>query len=200
VFRTVVALLALIVAIPLGVALNVWWVARESSTTRTNAIVVLGAAQYDGVPSAVLEARLAHALTLYQDGIAPDIVTVGGKRPGDIYTEAGSGVAWLNQQGVPMRRLVAVPTGDDTLQSMQAVGKVFKRRGWHSATIVTDPDHELRSRIMADANGMSAVTNPTRSGPTVWSRQTQFNYIVRETGGILWYELAVRWGLGSDSP
>jgi uncharacterized SAM-binding protein YcdF (DUF218 family) len=200
VLRTGLALFVAILVTPLAVAFSVWFVARENSTEPTNAIVVLGAAEFDGVPSPVLQARLAHALTLYQDKIAPYIVTVGGKRPGDLYTEAGVGVAWLHQHGVPLRRLVAVETGDDTLQSMRAVGRVFTARDWRTATVVTDPDHELRSRLMADDNGMSAQTNPTRTGPTVLSRQTQVNYIVRETGGILWYELVARWGFGSDSP
>jgi uncharacterized SAM-binding protein YcdF (DUF218 family) len=191
--RVVWLLLLLILATPLGAGARVWYVARQDDRTHSDAIVVLGAAQFNGRPSAVLEWRLLHALKLYREGVAPAIVTVGGNRPGDAFTEAGTGKAWLNQHGVPNRHLVAVRSGTDTLQSMVAVGAEYRQRGWHSAVIVTDPWHALRSRTMARDNGIKAVTSPTRSGPTVGSRDTQFNYIVREAGGYLYYVLVGRW-------
>jgi uncharacterized SAM-binding protein YcdF (DUF218 family) len=191
--RTVVLLLVLVIGTPLFAGFRVWWVARQDDRRHSDAIIVLGAAQYNGKPSAVLEWRLLHALKLYREGVAPHIVTVGGNRPGDNYTEAGTGKAWLNEHGVPNNRIVAVRSGSDTLQSMIDVGKEYKRQGWHTAVIVTDPWHALRSRTMADDNGIKAVTSPTRSGPTVGSRDTQFNYIVRETGGYLYYEFIGRW-------
>jgi uncharacterized SAM-binding protein YcdF (DUF218 family) len=76
---------------------------------------------------------------------------------------------------------------------MVDVGREYKRQGWHTAVIVTDPWHALRSRTMAGDNGIKAVTSPTRSGPTVGSRDTQFHYIVRETGGYLYYVFIGRW-------
>ena len=91
------------------------------------------------------------------------------------------------------RFLVAVRSGSDTLQSMIAVGSEFRKLGWHTAVIVTDPPHTLRSRTMARANGIQAVTSPTRSGPMVYSRDTEFHYIVRETGGYLYFQLYGRW-------
>jgi uncharacterized SAM-binding protein YcdF (DUF218 family) len=195
VFRGFCALVALVILVPLFVAFQVWYVAREDSHRKSDAIVVLGAAEYNGTPSAILESRLAHALTLYQIGVAKNIVTVGGNRPGDTHTEAGAGAEWLAQHGVPDDRLVAVRTGSDTLASMKAVGAVFKAKGWHTAIIVTDPEHELRSRTMADDNGMNALTSPTRSGVMVESRDTQYHYIIRETGGLLYYYLWGRWNL-----
>lgn len=191
--RVVILLLVLAIGTPLFAGFRVWWVARQDDHRHSDAIIVLGAAQYNGKPSAVLEWRLLHALRLYREGVAPHIVTVGGNRPGDNYTEAGTGKAWLNEHGVPNNRIVAVRSGSDTLQSMIDVGKEYKRKGWHTAVIVTDPWHALRSRTMADDNGIKAVTSPTRSGPTVGSRDTQFNYIVRETGGYLYYEFIGRW-------
>ena len=191
--RIVWLLLLLIVATPLAAGAQVWYVARQDDRTHSDAIIVLGAAQFNGRPSAVLEWRLLHALKLYREGVAPAIVTVGGNQPGDTFTEAGTGKAWLNQHGVPNSHLVAVRSGTDTLQSMVAVGAEYRQRGWHSAVIVTDPWHALRSRTMARDNGIKAVTSPTRSGPTVGSRDTQFNYIVREAGGYLYYVLVGRW-------
>jgi uncharacterized SAM-binding protein YcdF (DUF218 family) len=193
VVRTFFLVVALIVGTPLAAGFYVWYVAREDVRTHSDAILVLGAAQFNGTPGDVLEWRLRHALSLYQEGVAKHIVTVGGKQPGDNFTEAGSGKTWLNEHGVPASRLVAVPTGSDTLQSMIAVGSEFRKLDWHTAVIVTDPPHTLRSRTMARANGIQAVTSPTRSGPMVYSRDTEFHYIVRETGGYLYFQLYGRW-------
>jgi uncharacterized SAM-binding protein YcdF (DUF218 family) len=168
---------------------RIWQVAREDVRSPSDAIVVLGSAQYDGRPSAILRARLGHALALYQSGVAPRIVTVGGRRPGDRFTEAGSGRGWLVNQGVPEDRVVAVEQGGDTLQSMQALGGEFGRRGWRTAVLVTDPWHALRSERMARDSGIAAVTSPTRRGPAVQTRETQIRYIARETGALLYYRL-----------
>jgi uncharacterized SAM-binding protein YcdF (DUF218 family) len=196
-FRFAVGLLArLVLAVGLAAALvigstvlRIWQVARQDARPASDAIVVLGSAQYDGRPSDVLRARLEHALTLFRAGVAPRIVTVGGSRPGDRFTEAGSGRRWLVAQGVAAGAVLAVERGDDTLQSMQALGVEFGRRGWHSAVLVTDPWHALRSERMAHDSGIAAVTSPTRSGPVVRTRQTEVRYIARETGALLYYRV-----------
>jgi uncharacterized SAM-binding protein YcdF (DUF218 family) len=193
VVRIFFLVVAIVVGTPLAAGFYVWYVAREDVRTHSDAIIVLGATQNNGTPGYVLEWRLRHALTLYRDGVAPHILTVGGNQPGDNYTEAGTGKTWLNEHGVPASSLVAVPTGRDTLQSMVAAGEEFRKLHWHTAVIVTDPPHELRSRTMARANGIKAVTSPTRSGPMVYSRDTQIQYIIRETGGYLYFQLIGRW-------
>jgi uncharacterized SAM-binding protein YcdF (DUF218 family) len=185
----VLGLLAVAVLTPLTVAWRVWYQARQDERLRSDAIIVLGAAQYNGVPSLTLQWRLQHALSLYRAGVAPAIVTVGGKQPDDNYTEADTGERWLVRHGVPAAKVVSVPVGSDTLESMQAVGREYKRLGWHSGVIVTDPWHGLRSKRMAEDNGIDAAASPTRSGPSVQTRDTQFRYIVRETGGYLSYVL-----------
>src|SRR5918992_625746 len=185
--RVVVPLLAVVIVPPLVVAARVWYDARQDSHPKSDAIIVLGAAQYNGRPSPTLEWRLVHALKLYRQGIAPAIVTVGGKRPGDRYTEATAARHWLIDHGVPESKLIAVSEGADTLTSLKAVGRAYKRLNWHSGVIVTDPWHSLRSRTMAADNGIKAAVSPTRSGPSVQTRDTQFHYITRETGGYLWY-------------
>ncbi|MQY02703.1 YdcF family protein [Actinomadura macrotermitis] len=184
----VLGLLAIVVLVPLAVGARVWYQARQDERPVSDTIIVLGAAQYNGVPSPTLKWRLQHALDLYRQGVAPRIVTVGGKAPGDNFTEAESGRKWLvNKGGVPADRVVAVPVGRDTLQSFQALGREYKARGWKSGVIVTDPWHGLRSKRMAEDNGIKAAASPTRSGPSVQTRDTQFHYIVRETGGYLSY-------------
>jgi uncharacterized SAM-binding protein YcdF (DUF218 family) len=175
-----------------GTALAIWWTARQDARPKSDAIVVLGSAQYNGVPSSIFAARLEHARALYQRGIAPVVVTVGGKKSGDNFTEAEAGRDYLANEGVPRRDLLAVPEGVDTLQSMKDVAAVFRQRGWHSAVLVTDPWHVMRAERMADDSGLDAASSPTRQGPAVQTRTTQFRYIMRETAAYLLYRLTGR--------
>jgi uncharacterized SAM-binding protein YcdF (DUF218 family) len=168
-------------------ALAIWWTARQDSRPQSDAIVVLGSAQYNGVPSSIFEARLEHAVALYEDGVAPVIVTVGGKATGDEFTEAEAGRDYLANAGVPSDALLAVPEGVDTLESMRAVSTAFDEHGWSSAVLVTDPWHAMRAERMAQDAGIEAESSPTRQGPAVQTRATQFRYILRETAAYLVY-------------
>ena len=168
-------------------ALAIWWNARRDSRPTSDAIVVLGSAQYNGVPSSIFQARLEHAKALYEDGVAPVIVTVGGKATVDAFTEAEAGKAYLAEGGVPADALLAVPEGVDTLESMRVVASAFGQRGWHSAVLVTDPWHAMRAQRMAQDSGIEATSSPTRQGPAVQTRTTQFRYILRETAAYLLY-------------
>jgi uncharacterized SAM-binding protein YcdF (DUF218 family) len=180
------AVLALLLVVT-STALAIWWNARQDSQPTSDAIVVLGSAQYNGVPSSIFEARLEHAITLYDDGVAPVIVTVGGRATGDEFTEAEAGRDYLANAGVPGDALLAVPEGADTLQSMRAVSAAFDERGWSSAVLVTDPWHAMRAERMAQDAGIVAQSSPTRQGPAVQTRATQFRYILRETAAYLLY-------------
>jgi uncharacterized SAM-binding protein YcdF (DUF218 family) len=168
-------------------ATAIWWTARQDARPASDAIVVLGSAQYNGVPSSIFEARLEHALRLYEAGVAPVIVTVGGKAAGDQFTEAEAGAAYLADSGVPEDALLPVQEGVDTLESMRAVGAAFDERGWSSAVLVTDPWHAMRAERMAEDAGITADSSPTRQGPAVQTRTTQFRYILRETAAYLLY-------------
>jgi uncharacterized SAM-binding protein YcdF (DUF218 family) len=170
-------------------ALAIWWTARQDARPGSDAIVVLGSAQYNGVPSSIFEARLEHALDLYEAGVAPMIVTVGGKATGDQFTEAEAGREYLADAGVPDDALLAVQEGVDTLESMRAVATEFDDRGWHTAVVVTDPWHAMRAERMAEDAGMDASSSPTRQGPAVQTRTTQFKYILRETAAYLLYRV-----------
>jgi uncharacterized SAM-binding protein YcdF (DUF218 family) len=187
--RVIGAAVLAAVLVVVSTAAAIWWTARHDSRPRSDAIVVLGSAQYNGKPSSIFTARLDHARKLYRAGVAPVIVTVGGKKQGDAFTEAGTGRSWLAGQGVPGGALVAVPTGDDTLQSMRDVATVFRQKGWHSAVLVTDPWHAMRAERMADDSGIDASSSPTRQGPAVETRNTQFWYILRETAAYLVYRV-----------
>ena len=185
--RVLAALLLLVLLVLGGTATRVWWVARQDDRPHSDAIVVLGASQFNGRPSAVFQARLDHAKTLYDDGVATRIVTVGGGRAGDRFTEAEAGANYLRNAGVT--DVVAVGVGSDTLTSLKALRKEFDDQGWHSAVLVTDPWHCLRSRRMASDLGIKAATSPARSGPAVGSRGTEMRYVARETAAYLYYRV-----------
>jgi uncharacterized SAM-binding protein YcdF (DUF218 family) len=183
--RRLLSLIVLAVLLVLGVtATSVWYVARQDDRPTSDVIVVLGASQFDGRPSSVFKARLQHARALYEDGVAPRVITVGGGAPGDRTTEAEAGAAFLNKRDV---ETVAVPEGRNTLQSLEAAQRLMKDRGWETAVVVTDPWHSLRSRTMARDQGIDAQTSPTRAGPSVRTRGTQVRYIARETLAYLYY-------------
>ena len=185
--RVVAAAVLAFVLLVSSTALAIWWNARQDSRPSSDAIVVLGSAQYNGVPSSIFEARLEHAISLYEDGVASVIVTVGGKATGDQFTEAEAGRDYLSNSGIPDDALLAVPEGVDTLESMRVVSAAFTERGWTSAVLVTDPWHAMRAERMAEDAGMDAASSPTRQGPAVQTRATQFRYILRETAAYLLY-------------
>ena len=196
-FRRLVTLaLAAVLLLLAGTAASVWWVARQDDAPKSDAIIVLGASQFDGRPSSVFKARLQHARALFEDGVAPRVITVGGGRPGDRTTEAEAGAAFLRERDVTA---VAVPEGRNTLQSLEAAQALMQERGWQTAVLVTDPWHSLRSRTMARDQGIDAQTSPTRAGPSVRTRGTQVRYIGRETLAYLYYRALGRSGESGPS-
>ncbi len=190
--RRVVGALVLLVLLGVGAtAGSIWWTARQDDRTRSDVIVVLGASQANGKPLGVLQARLDHAKALFDAGVAPRVVTVGGGQPNDRFTEGAAGKRYLESHGVT--NAVSVGEGSNTLQSLEALSMKMKAEGWSSAVLVTDPWHSLRSRSMARDLGIDAVTSPTRSGPSVATRSVEVRYVARETAGLIFYELFQSW-------
>ncbi len=180
--------LFLIIAAPLlilSVAAAVVWQARTDEARPAEAIVVLGAAQYNGRPSNVLQARLDHAVTLYEAGTAPLVVVTGGRAPGDAYTEAEASRDYLASEGVPEAAILMENAGRDTWQSMQGVEAVLAERSVQRILLVSDGFHLLRGKLMARELGFTAYGSPAPDSPIEpWSAQ-EFGYVVRETAGIL---------------
>jgi uncharacterized SAM-binding protein YcdF (DUF218 family) len=187
--RAVIGALVVGFLVVFGTAFRVWQVAREDDRTHADMAVVLGAAQYNGVPSEVLEARLEHARRLFQQGVVNYIATTGGRQPGDNFTEGQAGRMWLENHGVPASQILEIGEGTDTLGSIRALAAEARSKSLHTAVIVSDPWHSLRARTMAEDEGLDAWTSPTRSGPNVQTRETQLFYIRRETGALLYYHL-----------
>lgn len=187
--------LMLIPLLILLITAGVYREARTASPTPSDAIVVLGAAQYNGRPSAVFEARLDTALELYNEGFAPLIVLTGGKMPGDAYTEAETGAQYLEDRGVPSSAILWENEGRDTWQSMQGVDAVLEGTDVESLIIVSDGFHLLRSELMARSLGFSATGAASDTSPIESWSASEFSYVVRETGGII-VQLPTFLGLG----
>ena len=144
---------------------QVWRAARHDGARPSQAIIVLGAAQYNGTPSPVFRARLDHAAALYEQGIAPMIVVTGGKIAGDEFTEAGAGADYLHTLGIPDDAILRETTSRNSWESLRASARFLKGRGITRVVLVSDPFHSLRIRLIAEEIGFDAVTSPTETSP-----------------------------------
>ena len=145
--------------------LQVWRTGLADEHTDVDAVVVLGAAQYDGRPSPQLAARLDHVVELYEAGRAPLIVTTGGKQAGDRFTEAEASATYLVDHGVPADIILEETTGHSTWQSLRNAAAVLRGRGLNRVLLVSDPYHMLRSRLIAEDAGLDASVSATRTSP-----------------------------------
>ena len=156
-----------------------------------DAIVVLGAAQYNGTPSPLFEARLNHAVDLFRAGIAPVFIVTGGKgRPGDRTTEADAAKAYAIAKGVPTAAILVEDHSKTTVEQLVTVGKMLKERGLHSAVLVSDRTHMLRSLRIARDQGIDAFGSPTTTSPVESNVEEQVKDTVHEIGGLALYFLA----------
>lgn len=144
---------------------QVWLASRGDHAQQADAIVVLGAAQYDGKPSPVLRARLDHAADLYDRGIAPLIVVTGGRAHGDRFTEAGVSAAYLHGKGVPDAAIIRETTGQTSWQSLASAARILRERDATEVVLVSDPFHSARIGAIADELGLEGHISPTRTSP-----------------------------------
>ena len=187
----VAAVLLLVVGFVAGCAIVVWRAAHHddaSEIDRADAIVVLGAAQYDGDPSPVFAGRLDHAALLYEQGRADRIVVLGAGQPGDRFTEAEAGRNYLIDKGVPEDAIIPVPEGHTTLESLEAAAPVMEDAGLGSAFLVSDPWHNARVERMAGDLGIDGHASATWHSAAT-SHETRLEGYVRETFAYLYYRL-----------
>ena len=147
-----------------------------------DAIVVLGAAQYDGRPSPQLAARLDHVVDLWSEGIATHVMVTGGKQPGDRFTEAEASQQYLVEHGVPADVIMSEGTGSTTHESLDAAAETLLDAGLPRVLLVTDPYHALRTKLTADAVGLDAHVSPTPT--SVVGRWTSARRQVFEAAGV----------------
>ena len=142
---------------------QVWSAGRSDQARPVDAIVVMGAAQYDGRPSPQLAARLDQVVELWPQGYASLVVVTGGNQTGDRFTEAETSAVYLVARGVPESVIVLENEGSTTIESLENVAVILDDRGLSSILIVTDPYHALRSRMVAEDQGLVAYVSPTQT-------------------------------------
>lgn len=163
---------------------NLWLVHRTGNSDQAravDAIVVMGAAQYDGRPSPQLAARLDHVVELWDAGYAPMVITTGANRPGDRFTEAEASANYLVDRGVPAAAIEQVG-GTTSYDSLEAAAELLDERGLERVLLVSDPYHSLRIRLVAEELGLTAYVSPTTSSPVRGANR--FWHEVKEAAGV----------------
>ncbi|HEX3662676.1 MAG TPA: YdcF family protein [Acidobacteriaceae bacterium] len=164
-----------------GAVLWVLWVdgriqayAHRDEARPADAIAVFGAAEYDGRPSPVLRARLAHALDLYQRGLAPMIITLGGGDPADRHSEGGVGHDYLIAQGVPEEAIIAETQSDNTEQSAERLAVIARKNRFRTIDVVSDGTHLFRIHAICEHDGLEVYTSPRPVGRSIpWVERVQ---------------------------
>jgi uncharacterized SAM-binding protein YcdF (DUF218 family) len=172
VIRWAVRLAALVVGLLVlyvgATFVQVWWESRQDDRSPATAIIVMGAAQWNGRPSPVLQARLDHAVELYEAGVAPTVVVTGGKQAGDVTTQGASGYEYLREQGLPEEAIAVEVEGTDSYEELSASAFILDQGGaGNDVVIVTDPYHSARVRRIADEVGLDAHVSPTGASTSV---------------------------------
>ncbi len=173
----------------LYVAVRVEVAGRRDDVVRSDAIVILGTAQYQGTPSPVFQSRLDHAADLYRRGVAPLIVVAGGKQEGDLYTEAVAGTRYLEANGVPKEALLAVAEGNDTFTSLRGAARELRERRLRSVVLVSDRRHIFRSRAITAGLRLEPHSSPTSDSPAEGTVVLRVRYTAREVAAYTKYLL-----------
>jgi uncharacterized SAM-binding protein YcdF (DUF218 family) len=186
----IVAIALLCAVVGVGVKINrvAGEIQRQSvidEARPADAIIVLGAAEYRGKPSPVLEARLNHALFLYLKNMAPRIITTGGAGGDPVFTEGSVGRAYLTERGVPPEAVIVEREAESTAQSVAAVAEIMRRMSLQSAIVVSDGYHIFRVKRMLESSGLQVYGSPRPSAPTSNWRE-HWLYYRQAVGYLLW--------------
>lgn len=154
--------------------------AQRDDRDATDAIVVLGAAQYNGRPSPVLKARLDHAAALWRAQVAPIVVVTGGRAEGDAESEAEVAGRYLRQAGVPDAAVVVIAVGQNTATSMDSVAGHLLARDARRTTLVSDPFHMARLAFEARRRGLEPHASPTETSPISARPAIELEYLLAE--------------------
>ena len=186
----VAIVLVVLLAYPAWLAWRIWDQSHNDEVRPADAIVVLGAAQYNGRPSPVLQARLDHALYLYSEELATRLIVTGGKREGDRFAEAEAAEMYLEGEGVPSEAILAEDEGTTTLESLEEVRAMSVDNGIDSVLLVSDPMHSERIKTMAEDLGFDeAWTSPASYVELNRTRRTKAQELLHEIASLAAYEL-----------
>jgi uncharacterized SAM-binding protein YcdF (DUF218 family) len=154
---------------------------RRDTAARADAIVVLGAAQYDGHPSPVFRARLDHAATLFHRRLAPLVIVTGGVGAGDTVSEAAVGRRYLIAAGLPIAAVVVESAGRTSAASVRAAARNLRERGGARAIFVSDGFHMLRLGFLARRLGLHSFGSPAPRSPITPNSRTELGYFLAES-------------------
>ena len=168
---------------------RIWSQGQRDERRPADAIVVMGAAQYDGRPSPVFAARLDHAVELFHAGIAHQLIVTGGKAEGDRTTEAATARAYAIAHGVPAAAILGEDASRTTLESIRAVGELLRTHDLKDAVFVSDRPHMLRVLRMAADEGITAWGSPTTTSPIEHDPHGQVDATLHELGALAQYFL-----------
>jgi uncharacterized SAM-binding protein YcdF (DUF218 family) len=188
--RLLVSVVAAAAILGAYAAFRIWEQGDRDERRPADAIVVLGAAQYDGRPSPVFQARLEHAVSLYHEGYAPLLIVTGGKAEGDRTTEAAAARQYAIDHGVPPDDILVEDEGRTTLESLVTVGRVLRQRQTTTALFVSDRAHMLRVLRIARDEGLEAYGSPTTTSPTDSTFGHRFEATTHELAALAVYFLA----------
>lgn len=154
--------------------------ANDDQARVAGAIVVFGAAEYNGRPSPVYKARLDHTFYLEEHGFAPLVITTGGSGGDRHFTEGGVGRDYLIQQGMAQRKIIAETHSDTTFQTVKAVTQILRSRGISNCVAVSDGFHLYRIRRLFSSFGITAYTSPAPASPIESEPFARALYSLRE--------------------
>ena len=179
--RLALLVLVLLIAYPGYLAVQIWLQSRDDEVHTADAIVVLGAAQYNGRPSPVFQARLDQAAYLYEEDLSQIVIVTGGKQPGDRFTEAETGETYLVEQGIPAEQILAEEEGETTLESLEGVWAIAQEEELESVLLVSDPMHSYRIKTMArDLGFEEAYASFANYQRLARSRETKVEELLHE--------------------
>jgi uncharacterized SAM-binding protein YcdF (DUF218 family) len=189
--RLGVVALAGVIAVMAYTTFRIWDRGGQDDVRPADAIVVLGAAQWNGVPSPLFQRRLDHAIQLFHDGVAPVLIVTGGRgRAEDVTSEGEAAAVYARAHGVPNGAILVEDRARNTLESLRNVGSLLRDHGLHSAVLVSNRTHMLRSLRMARDQGIQAYGSPTTATSAAESSVTeQIADTIHEIGGLALYFL-----------
>ena len=163
-------------------AVTLTWAGTHHDSNTVDAIVVMGAAQYDGVPSPLLASRLQHALDLWKQKQAPVIAVTGGKRAGDRFTEGDTSRRWLTDRGVPAANIIVESVGHSTWESIENLSPLLNNANLHSVVVVSSSWHVQRAELSLEELGFRAHSSASPDG--VLSGSSEKSKLIREIAGV----------------
>lgn len=163
--------------------ISILYVGHSDAGENADAVVVMGAAQYDGTPSPLLESRLQHALDLYNQGRVKIIAVTGGKIPGDRFTEAAASRRWLTDRGVPSTVIIREDVGRSTWESLSSLAPVLRKNNISSVLVSTDRWHMQRCLLSLRDLDVTAYSSATATSPLRGAQRAWGKY-VKETAGV----------------